>query len=61
MIREETRFFARLDEAVDRIADGRYTTPSESMTKYNIRTIVMEAQHLRRPLTEKEVKKFLTR
>ncbi|NQP58587.1 hypothetical protein HO913_04515 [Streptococcus suis] len=61
MTREEMKSFARLDEAVDRIADGRYTTPSESMPRYNIRAIVMEAERLGRPLTEKEVKKFLTR
>lgn len=52
MIREEMRFFARLDEAVDRIADDRYRTPLESMPKYNIRTIVMEVERLGRPLTD---------
>lgn len=46
MIREEMRFFARLDEAVDRIADDGYRTPLESMPKYNIRTIVMEVERL---------------
>ncbi|BCP61340.1 hypothetical protein SUT328_05230 [Streptococcus parasuis] len=58
MTREEMRFFARLDEAVDRIADGHYTTPSESMPKYNIKSIVMEAERLGRPFTNKKVKIF---
>ncbi|HFI0293725.1 TPA: hypothetical protein ACGOVK_002215 [Streptococcus suis] len=60
MTREEMKSFARLDEAVDRIADGRYTTPSENIPKYNIRAVMIEAERLGRPLTEKEAKKFLT-
>lgn len=49
----------RLDDAVDRIAEGCYTLPSDDMPKYNIREIASEAERLGRPLTDDEAEKFV--
>lgn len=59
MTREEMKSFARLDEAVDRIAEGRYTLSSENMPKYDIRAVMAEAKRLGRPLTDDEAEAFV--
>lgn len=59
MTKEEMKSFARLDEAVDRIAEGCYTLPSENTPKYDIRALAKEASRLGRPLTDDEAEKFI--
>ena len=50
---------ARLDEAVERLANGCYTIPVDpSAPNYNIRAIAREAERLSRPLTYEEAEKF---
>ena len=58
MTTEEMKSFARLDDAVDKIAEGRYTVSSKDMPNYNIRAIVAESNRLGRPLTDAEAAKF---
>ncbi|TWS95313.1 hypothetical protein [Streptococcus sp. sy018] len=59
MNKEEMKSFARLDEAVDRLAEGCNTLPIVDMPKYNIRAIMQEAMRLGRPLTDSEVERFI--
>lgn len=59
MTREEMKSFARLDEAVDRLANGCYTLPSDDMPNYNIRALTKEAERLGRPLTDDEAEQFI--
>ncbi|CYU12432.1 hypothetical protein ACEE60_00575 [Streptococcus suis] len=59
MTKEAMESLIRLDDAVDRIAEGCYTLPSDDMPKYNIREIASEAERLGRPLTDDEAEKFV--
>lgn len=61
MTTEEMQSLARLDDAVDRLADGCFSDSSEDMPKYDIRAMVSEINRLGRSLIDDEVEKIYHR
>lgn len=59
MTTEEMQSLARLDDAVDRLADDCFTVSSEDMPRYDIRAMVSEINRLGRALTDDEAEKFI--
>lgn len=59
MKKEDMASLTRLDNAVDRLANGCYTLPSDNASKYNIRAMLAEVSRIGRPLTDDEAEKFV--
>lgn len=59
MKKEDMAGLARFDDAVDRLANGCYTLPSNDISKYDIRAMLSEVQRIGRPLTDREAEKFV--